>query len=298
MSERPKCISYSLFGYERARHESCFDFNSYLRGLMINIRMNRLIFPGWRTNLQTDKATHEAWGKLFDRLDIDIEVHQNDVPLTLAMLWRLRPAFDKEGGVWKYSHVLCRDLDSPATYREAQAVQYWINRDKALHAITDSVSHNLPLLGGMIGVRPDYFTERMGVSTWKNLININPSFKWEQKGSDQWFLNDVVYPRFASQGSDSITQHYFLGMPNTFLSDFKTCGCPSIVGHESHCINNIEIDIPFELKESNSVCGHIGAAGYYETALFKFLRRYWNQFDDLLELEAKYPTIFYWANGS
>ena len=290
MSQRPKCIVYSLFGYDRVRQDNCFDFNSYLRGLMINIRMSRLIFPDWEIYLQTDKATNDAWGKLFEKLPITLEVHQNNVPLTLAMLWRMRPIFEMKARMWKYSHVLCRDLDSPPTYREAQAVQYWINRD------TDSVSHNLPLLGGMIGVRPDYFNERMGVHTWRDMININPSFKWEQKGADQLYLNDVVYPRFANQGSDSITQHYFLGMPNTFLSDFKTCGCPSTVGHESHCINNIEVDLPHDLKESNSVCGHIGAAGYYETAMFKFLRKHWDKFEDLIKIEKQYPNVFYWAN--
>jgi len=291
-----KAICYALFGYDRERQENCFDFPSYIRGFMVNVRMNRLIFPDWEICLQTNKATYEAFKNLFDGLKINLEVHDTTPPLTLAMLWRLRPAFEIKDGKWKYTHVLCRDTDSPPTYREAQAVKYWINRDKAMHAITDSVSHNLPLLGGMIGVRPAYFSERMKVHTWQELINLNPNYNWETKGSDQHFLNDVVYPKFAKHGSDSITQHYFLGMPNTFLSDYKTCGCPSTVGHESHCINNMELDIPYEYKESNSVCGHIGASGYYEAAMFKFLRKHWDKFTDLIELEKDCPNIFYWVN--
>lgn len=119
-----KCICYSLFGYDRSFGNDGFNFKSYLRGLMINIRMNRLIFPDWEVNLQTDEATYGAYKELFDKLPITIEVHKNGVPLTLAMLWRLRPIFEAENGKWKYSHVLCRDLDSNATYREAQAVKY------------------------------------------------------------------------------------------------------------------------------------------------------------------------------
>lgn len=293
-----KCIAYSLFGFNKERNENCFSFESYLRGLMINIRMSRLLFPDWTINLQTDQATYEGWRTLFDRLPIELEVHQNNVPLTLAMLWRMRPIFDinKETGKWKYTHVLCRDLDSPATWREAQAVKYWINRDKAAHAITDSVSHNLPMLGGMIGFRPDYITSKLGVQTWKELINKNPNFNWETKGSDQTFLSSVVYPSVAQHGSDSITQHYFNGMSNSFLSDCRMCGCPPTSGHESHCINNIELDLPIEYKESNSVCGHIGASGYYETAMFKFLRKHWDKFEDLLIIEKEYSNIFYWAN--
>jgi len=279
-----KAISYSLFGYERGRAENCFDFNSYLRGLMINLRMNRLLFPDWTINLQTDRKTYEAWGSLLDRLPIELEVHQNNVPLTLAMLWRLRPIFDTKDDKWKYTHVICRDLDSPATYREAQAVQYWINKDKAAHAITDSVSHNLPMLGGMIGFRPDYFSQRLGVHSWRELINKSPNLNWEVKGTDQTFLCEVVYPCFASHGTDSITQHYVLGMPNTFLSDYHSK------------IQDMELDIPYDLKESNSVCGHIGSAGYYETAMFKFLGKHWDKFEDLLKIEKDYHNIFYWTN--
>lgn len=270
-------ISYALFGYERGRQDNCFDFNSYLRGLLINIRMNRLLFPDWDIILQTDKNTYEAWKDLFNRLPIKVEVHQNDVPLTLAMLWRLRPCFDLN-----YTHVLCRDLDSPPTYREAQAVQYWINKDKAAHAITDSVSHDTPMLGGMIGFRPQYFRDKMGVSTWGDLIRLRPNYDWSKKGSDQSFLRDIVYPKFAQHGVDSITQHYVLGMPNSFLMDCH------------NKIQDMELNIPHEYKESNSVAGHIGAAGAYNVALEKFLRKYHDKFVDLHIAEEEYKDVFYW----
>lgn len=275
-----KVISYSLFGYDRERQESCFDFNSYLRGLMINIRMNRLIFPEWKIVLQTDKNTYEAWKDLFDKLDLIIEVHQNNVPLTLAMLWRLRPCFNLD-----YTHVLCRDLDSVATYREAQAVKYWINRDKAAHAITDSVSHDTPLLGGMIGFRPQYFMETVGARSWKELIDKRNNYDWTKKGSDQTFLRDIVYPCFARHGWDSITQHYVLGMPNSFLSDCH------------NKIQDMELDIPFEYKESNEVCGHIGSAGYYNGQMSRFINKYKDKFEDLIEIEKDYPDLFSWVKN-
>ena len=271
-------ISYSLFGYDRERAENCFDFNSYLRGLAINIRMARLIYTDWDIILQTDKATYESWGELFDAYKIKVEVHQDNVPLTLAMLWRLRPCFDLN-----YTHIICRDLDSPLTYRERQAVEYWINRDKAAHAITDSVSHDVPMLGGMIGFRPAYFNHKVGVNSWGDLIRIRPNYDWTKKGSDQTFLRDIVYPKFAQHGVDSITQHYILGMPNSFLSDCH------------NKIQDIDIPIPYEMKESNDTCGHIGAAGWYETAMFKFLYKHWDKFSDLYDIEKKHPKIFYWT---
>jgi hypothetical protein len=257
---------------------------------MLNVRLQRLIFPGWRINLQTDQATYEAYKNLFDKLDIDIEVHQNNVPLTLAMLWRLRPCFDR-----KYTHIICRDIESPLTYRDAQAVKYWIDRGgKAAHAITDSISHNIPMLGGMIGFMTEHFGDRTNTKSWSELVS-KGSYDWTRKGTDQTFLNDIVYPCFAKQGSDSITQHYFKGHPNTFLSDYRTCSCKETVGHETYCPNNTELSLSHEMIESNSICGHIGSFGWYDPQMFKFLRKHKDEFTDLIEIEKQYPVIFHWT---
>lgn len=288
-----RCISYSLFGYGRSMQSEGFDFLSYIRGLMVNIRMNRLLYPDWEIVLNLDNITYVSFKDLFDNIGIQIRVNE-PAPLCLAMLWRLKPVFETEGGKWKYSHVICRDLDGPPTYREVQAVTYWINRDKAMHAITDSVSHNLPLMGGMIGIRPAYFCERVAQS-WEEMIKKSDGISYERKGADQTFLNKYIYPKFAQHGNDSITQHYFNGLGDTFLSDFKTCKCPPIHGHEARCENNIEPGIPFTLSESNSTCGHIGAAGYYPPVTFKFLRKFKSQFEDLIPFESAYPDVFHWV---
>lgn len=290
-----KAIAYSLFGYERGRHKDCFDFNSYLRHLMINLRLNRLLYKEWQVVLETDEATYQGWRSLFERLNdkIVIEINPNGTPLTKAMLWRLKPIYHKDqADRWRYTHVLCRDLDSPPTYRERQAVETWVKNDKAAHAITDSVSHNIPMLGGMVGFRPDYFTERTSTQNWDSLFN-GVSIDFSVKGADQTFLMNHIYPKLAKPGSDSITQHYFKGMGNTFLGDYHTCLCDSIAGHKDNCPENTKLEIPEELKETNSIAGHIGAAGFYETALFKFLRNY--NFEDLEKMERSHKDIFYWA---
>lgn len=285
-----KVISYSLFGYNKVRQENCFDFHSYIRGLMINLRLARLIYPGWQVILQLDRPSYDGWKNFFHELTekeiLQIRVHDEEAVLTKAMLWRLCPIFEEQLSTheWNNSHVICRDLDSPISYREAQAVQYWINKDKAVHAITDSISHDVPMLGGMIGFRPAYFTERMNVKTFEQLIALNPNLDWTKKGMDQTFLTHNIYPKFAQHGTDSITQHYCLGMPNTFLSDY----------HNS--IQDLELPIPYEMKESNDGCCHIGQSGWNETGLFKFLFKHWDKFNDILEVESNYKSIFYWGN--
>lgn len=282
-------ISYALFFKEN----QAFDFPSYLRGFMLNLRFRALIYPGWKVILNTDTQTFEKYGEFFEKLPIEVQVNE-PAPLTKAMLWRMKPIFDYTHPGWNYTHVLCRDVDSPLTYKERQAVEYWIRKDTAAHAITDSVSHDVPMMGGMIGFRPAYFADKMGCRTWDELMALGDILDYSTKGADQTFLTKYVYPKMATHGSDSIVQHYFQGMPNTFLPNFNTCNCSPLAPHVLRCPNDIEIDLPIEMKESQSCCGHIGASGWYETATNRFLRKYHDRFLHLAEAEEMYPDIFHW----
>jgi hypothetical protein len=276
-----KVISYSLFGYG-VTHPDCFSFNSYLRGLMINVRMNRLIYPEFENWVYTDVNTFEAHKKLIESLVVAGLIKINimpDAPLCKAMLWRICPVYDHDVDV-----VLCRDLDSPTTYRERQCVQYWLESFKTVHAITDSISHRIPMLGGMIGLKAGAFRDWTKTTSWDELIGKYGAHDFTRKGSDQDWINGYIYPIFAQQGNDSITQHYIKGMPNTWLSDYR------------NTVPDVTVPIANDLRESNDVCGHIGAAGWYESAMFKFLRKHWNKFNDILEIEKDYKDIFYWVN--
>jgi len=272
-----KLITYSLFGYGKERQENCFDFLSYLRGLMVNIRLQRLIYPDWTIRLYTDHSTYNGFIELFSKLNIQVRIEPDNTPLCKAMLWRIKPAFEKD-----IEAVICRDVDSPLTYKEAQCVQYWLHREgKVLHAIADSVSHNIPLMGGMIGVRPKYFSERLGIGSWDELVNMVSDYS--RKGTDQDLLNQFVYQKFAQQGNDSIVQHYLLGMPNTFLSEWH------------NTVPDLELpNVPIEMKASNETCGHIGSSGYYNTTMDKFLNKYYDRFEDIRAAEKPFEDIFYW----
>lgn len=297
-----KAIAYSLFGFNKAKYENCFTFDSYLSGLMLSIRFNRLVYPDWITVLETDTSTYTAYAPLFsylsDRNILRIEKNGNDSALCEAMLWRLKPIYWKDGSErWEFSHVLCRDLDSLSTYREAQAVQVWMNHDKAMHAITDSVSHDIALMGGMIGVRPDYFSARTNTNSYEEL---RKKFTGDLscKGSDQLFLNSIVYPCFSEKGTDSITQHYFKGHARTWLSDFHSCRCwenECRVGHKAGCPEDVSLNIPIELKETNEISEHIGASGWNQQQTMRLVEKYKDKFHDLIYIEKQYPQIFYWV---
>lgn len=279
-----KAISYALFGYGKEKNQNCFSFDSYMTSLGYTLRMNRLIYPEWDNVIHVDTSTYEAFKSYFEKIQSDSIriVVCGDAPLCMAMLWRLKPVFEMQDGIWKYTHVICRDLDSPCPYRDAQCVQEWIDHDKAAHAITDSISHTIPLMGGMCGFRPAYFSERMQCHTWEELMRYGSGINFSAKGSDQDFLNSVVYPKFARQGSDSITQHYLLGCANTFLSDYHTR------------IPDIDLPIGEDMKQSNDTCCHLGQSGWLLPPMWKFYDKYKDRFADIEEAEKELPNIFYW----
>jgi len=270
-------ISYSLFGFNKERQENCFVFSDYLRGLNLNIRLARVLYHNYDIILHTDNATYNGLKHIFDALPIKVVVCEN-AELTKAMLWRMKPVFNTD-----YDIVLCRDLDSPLTYRERQAVRYFENRDKSAHAITDSISHDVPMLGGMIGFRPKYFKDYTGFTSWEQMVE-GKGIDYTKKGADQDLLKQYVYPCFAQYGKDSITQHYILGHGNTFLSDYH------------NTIPNMEIEAPIEFKCTNDLCGHIGAAGYYTSPMLSFILKYKDLFTDLWDIEKNYKDIYYWTN--
>jgi hypothetical protein len=271
-----KYISYSLFGFGEKTPDNCFEFNSYLRGFWLNVRLAKVLYPNWKIHLCTDHATFNHFKDLFDEMKefgITIKVLEKK-PLCLSMLWRLMPIFDED-----CEKILCRDTDSPLTYREAQMVCEWEQSGKTIHAITDSVSHNVAMMGGMIGLTKNF------TNNFNSFDSILENRDYNVKGSDQDTLNNKIYPCYSHPGNDSILQHYILGMPNTYLSGYK------------NSYDNIPLENVSDIYvKTNDTCGHIGAAGYYEAPTIKFLMGYDENKDLYKNLEKKYNNIFYWAN--
>lgn len=280
-----KAIAYSIFGYDREKDPNCFDHDCYVRGLMVNVRFNRILYPGWVNVLNIDGQSYSAYRKLYDWLQkkgfIVINMQEDDEPLCKAMLWRMKTAFSYLHPHWLYTHVLCRDIDSISTYREAQAVQQWIDEGKAVHCITDSISHNIPMMGGMIGFRPSELSVLLGTNSWEETLALGAGIDYRRKGSDQDFLNKYIYPKVAH----SATEHFVLGMKRTIAE----------VDGRHYEIPDYKIDVDEKYKSSNACAGHIGAAGYYETPTVKFLRHDDPYRDQYGEIERQFPKLFYWA---
>lgn len=279
-----KAIAYSIFGYDREKDPNCFDHDCYVRGLMVNVRINRILYPNWVNVLNIDAQSYSAYRKLYDWLQkkghIVIDIQPDDDPLCLAMLWRLKTVFSYIHPHWIYSHVLCRDIDSISTYREAQAVAQWIEEGKTAHCITDSISHNIHMMGGMCGFRPDGTSHLLGVNSFSELIKQAAGIDFRRKGSDQTFLEKHVYPKLAG----SVTEHFCLGMKHDL---------PEEDGRH-YSIPDFPIDVDPVFKITNSCAGHIGAAGFYETPTVKFLRHSDPYQEEYAEIERQFPKLFFW----
>lgn len=63
-----KYICYSIFGDPYS-----FEFNWYLRGLVFNLRMNKLLYPDWHTQFSIERSIWFKYEPLFSDLNTLIQ---------------------------------------------------------------------------------------------------------------------------------------------------------------------------------------------------------------------------------
>lgn len=266
-----KCVSYSLFG-----DPNSFEFPFYLRGVYFNARMNRLIYPGWNTFIYVSDVVFN------EHQDLLIEIGQifcvnilevEESSRCESMLWRICPVYDPSN----ISHILCRDADAITTYREAQAVQEWVDSGLGFHGITDDPAHTIPIMGGMCGFRTDIFKATFPeYDTFDKLIS---GANLKDHGSDQNLLMKKIWPKAKS---------------NMMLHAFQ--GCKEKVTINKYSVNNQIPGVNPKLWESNLTCRMIGSPGVVDFELLRFFKRFDNnpKYD---EFESRYPETFYWRNA-
>ena len=96
----------------------------------------------------------------------------------------------------KVSHVISRDLDSRFSPRELFAVNQWLSSGASFHTMRDHNHHNVPILGGMFGIRrgalQSKYTSMTSLIT--TAFNDNPDGLTGAPGEDQSFLLNYVWP--------------------------------------------------------------------------------------------------------
>lgn len=258
-----KLISYSLFNGGAERFEMAY----YIRGFYLNLRMNLHIYPDWRTHVELDQATFEKYHPLFEWLRDNALLSFNvnpdvNVPLCKGMLWRFKPCFMVD-----VSHILCRDADSITTYREALIVQRWLEAGLPVLALNDNRAHS-GLMGGMVGFNTAYLKAVTGSHSFEQLIG---NWQLQERGSDQDWMNQYLSPK--------IENDVMLRTREAIPDDYDVRPLPQVN--------------PF-LWESNLCTRHIGAAGFNEMEVLRFLKRFDEYNWKYQDIEKTYPSLFYW----
>lgn len=262
-----KIISYSLF----KGHDQLAEL-FYVRGLYFNVLMNSLIYPDWKTVVHYDnRYATEEMKPFFSFLEEKYGVHFCGVdPDTHCkmMLWRMKPVFWDD-----VEYVICRDADALTSLREAEAVNAFVKSDLTIHGILDNRAHTVPIMGGMCGFKADEIRKQYG--SWEKMISFSLK-PIDKHGSDQVFLNSVLYVHFAGKlmisSSHSGDMEVFKAASQTIL---KT-------------------DTKNPLWGSDLCTSFIGAAGCNEFETLRFFRDHLPDWGSDQELWKQYPKIFYW----
>jgi hypothetical protein len=232
--------------------------------------MNRILLPEFNTIIHTTPELVDRYGEFWvelGKLDKNLRVHEEtDNPARCeGMLWRMKPLF--EDGV---ELVLCRDLDSVVTYREACCIREWLNSHYSYHNINDNNAHG-GLMGGLVGFKAKDFL-KIGYPSFSHLI---AGLDLSQHGSDQHFLNRKILPKIKNL----LMFHRFAG-----------AGCDAAKTIMSVSTNLVDK----KFWVADFVSRYIGTAGVIEFELMRFFRSVDNstQFN---MFERRFPQIFYWV---
>jgi len=142
-----RIISISMYG---PRDNAMFTLNTSIDLLHELISDMKRMYPDWILRIYHDVT-------ITDDLICSIECAHNNVDFCNASslgslgsissyipakIWRFLPAGDKLVDI-----MASRDLDSPITQRELDAVNEWISSGKAWHTMRDNPMHFVPMLG-------------------------------------------------------------------------------------------------------------------------------------------------------
>lgn len=261
-----KVISYSLFG-----DPSSFEFPFYLRGVYFNARMNHILYPEFINWIFVSRNILDYHGELLNDLlefgNVDLTSIRDHKQRCQSMLWRMHPIFYNN-----VTHILCRDLDSVSTYREAMCVYDWLHSPYEFHAINDNAAHS-GLMGGLVGFNCAKFRELTGYKSFDQMVS---GCDFSKHGSDQNWMNKFVAPKIKN---------------NLLFHNLKGQGAQAAAVKTE--VPKMK-DISEKLWTTDLISRYIGSAGVIDFELLRWFKA--NDPDPKFdEFERKYKEVFYWA---
>lgn len=129
-------ISYSLWGQQR----------KYLEGAIANAELAPLLFPEWTCRFYCDQSVSPDVLERLRQAGAEVYLMPGGGSAYQGLGWRFHAASDPE-----VDRFLIRDVDSPLSFAERQAVDEWIRSGKPYHVIRDWYSHSELILAGLWG---------------------------------------------------------------------------------------------------------------------------------------------------
>jgi hypothetical protein len=173
-------IAFSLYGTKRL----------YNLGMLLNSVLYPIIYQGWKVIIFHDNTVRQ---EVLEELSQKNAILKNMTSLKWiegwSRCWRFLAADPDELPDFG-NYYLSRDSDSRPSLREKWAVDHWMNQGRTLCSIRDSLSHNIPIMGGMHGLKRTFRGMRSLIQQYHDLP-LSP----HQVGYDQDFLNRIIWPK-------------------------------------------------------------------------------------------------------
>jgi len=192
-------ITFSLFG----------DNPLYCVGAVENARLAKEIYPDWTARFYVAQDVPSTYLDAIEEYGGDI-VYCEKKNSYDGLNWRFRPLHDPDVEYW-----ISRDADSRLSWRERNAVDEWMESDKAAHLLRDCHNHGYTIMAGMFGINNKLFHERYGMI---NLDNINADYR----EADQTVLEQHLWPLIKDDHvcHDHWKNSEIVGKPTYQLGDF------------------------------------------------------------------------------
>jgi hypothetical protein len=183
-----RIVSFCLWG----------ENSKYTVGAIKNAELTPVIYPGWIARFYIARTTPKSVADGLVKLGAEVVFIDQDGDWT-SSFWRFHAASDLT-----VDRMISRDCDSRLNSREKNAVDEWIWSGKSFHIMRDHPHHRDPILAGMWGAcRGVLPSIEMQIAHYRKRI--------DQRGTDQWFLAEVVYPLVKDDAL--IHDEFFQGQP-------------------------------------------------------------------------------------
>lgn len=172
--EGKKIIAFSLFGAS----------SEYLEPAVMNTELAADIYPGWVCRFYVDGSVPEtALQRLRDNGAeiVRVEAELENWPGTM---WRFL-ALDDPDAAW----VIFRDADSVISWREADAVNEWLQSGRLFHTLRDAGSHTELVLAGLWGAAAGAVPDMRGKIQAYVAVGVS-----SRHFADQLFLREQIWP--------------------------------------------------------------------------------------------------------